>query len=294
MKLPGRHGRGDAGTGLVDVIVATGLLSVLVAVTAGLLAGVGKAQLVVATRSYAGVLAQDMLAQAEAMGCGAATGYGTVVDASILTSRCEYGYRRTPSLGDVLLGNQSGPVACPPYHYEPAYPGLPGPACYQVPGMDLRMSGGLSFEWAWPGGTPQCSTLSNGEAVGSPPSALDATATVAWPDQAGQWQQVSATSVEPVPPLLASAWAIGGLGAVAVDVSGGSGAVPVGLVVPAWSQATLPSPMLLAEPQMGGACALFAYVPAGQGYQVWAGSATNVSAPFTVAGGQWAVADIGA
>ena len=284
--------RDEAGTGLVDVVVATGLLSLLVVVTAGLLAGVGQAQLFVATRRYAEVVADDMLAQAGAAGCGAATGYGTPTDALVLASRCAYGYRATRSLGDVLSANQSGGlVGCPSLHYQSAYPGLPGPACYQVPATHLRMAAGLSFTWSWPGGPPACSALASGQAAVAP-SALVATATVAWPSKvAGQWDEVTAQRVEPVPGLLASAWAAGGLGAVAVTGAPG----PVGLVVPSWAQATPapPDPQLLAAPQQtGGACALFPFVPAGPGYQAWAGSATGTSKPFSVEPGQWTVVSV--
>lgn len=288
--------RDDAGTGLVDVVVATGLLSLLVAATAGLLAGVGQAQVYVATRHYAEVVADDMLTKADAAGCGAATGYGTAPDALLLASHCTYGYRATKSLGDVVLSGSSGAVAgCPDTGYTPAYPGLPGPACYQVPATDLRMSAGLNFAWSWPGGAPPCSTLSQGQAAVAP-SAMAATATVAWQGHsAGQWDDETATRVEPVPDLLASAWATGGMGAVAVQVTGATGSTPVGLVVPSWAQATPapPDPLLMAAPQTGGACALFAFVPAGQGYKVWAGSSSNATPqPFTVEPGQWSVVNV--
>ena len=291
---PCRH-RDEAGTGLVDVVVATGLLSLLVAVTAGLLAGVGKAQIYVATHRYAQVVADDMLTQAGAATCGAATGYGTATDALVLASHCTYGYRATKSLGDVLTTNSSGAlVDCPSLHYQPAYPGLPGPACYQVPATRLQMAAGLNFAWSWSGGAPACSSLSNGQTAAAP-SALMATATVAWQGHGGsQWDEETATRVEPVPGLLASAWATGAMGAVAVEVTGATSPTPVGLVVPSWAQATPvpPDPLFLATPQTGGSCALFAFVPAGQGYEAWAGSPSGPEPSFNVEPGQWTVVDI--
>lgn len=283
--------RGEAGTGLVDVVVATGLLSVLVGVTASLLAGVGRAQLTVATRRYAEVVADNMASQAVSLGCGGATGYGTASQADALASRCAYGADRVVSLGDVLGVTASGtPVDCP----NVAYQGLPGPACYNVPGLDRQMSAGLHLSWGFSGGAPACSSSLNGQAA-TPPDDLVATSTVTWADQSGQPSSVQATRVAPVPATLASAWAVGDMGAVAVsvNVTGPSppSVTPVGLVVPSWAQAPSPppDPITLVGLKNGSGCAIFAYVPAGSGYQVWVGSPSNLLQVPTVNSGEWTV-----
>jgi hypothetical protein len=287
----------EAGTGLVDVVVATGLLSVLVAATAGLLAGVGRAQLAVATRRYGEVVADNMVANAVAAGCGAVTGYGTVAQANDVASRCVYGANQVQSLGDVLdagdvlgEGSSGSPVPCPQQGYSPD--GLPGPACYYVPGLAQELSAGITFQWGFSGGAPTCSQLSDGATVSTVPDSLLATSSVSWADRSGTTWTERASRVEPVPGALTAAWAAGGLGAIAVEVTGAAGPVPVGLVPPSWSQAASPppGPVMLAEPQGGGGyCAVFAFVPAGSGWQVWAGSPSNLSGTFAVTAGEWAV-----
>ncbi len=286
--------RSDTGMGLVDVVVATGLFGTLALSLAVLLAGVSRAQLAAGTERYAAVVAQDVLAQAEAYGCGAASGYGSAAQAQVLATQCTWGTSDVQSLGDVLLADPTdGTLSCP----ASLSGGVPGPACYQVPGTATELSVGLSFAWSWSTNQPDLSSLANGQAVAAPPDELVSSVQVDWPSlgPAGEAHQLTQRRVEAPPGVLTTAWDAGGMGMVAVDVAGNA-PTPVGLVVPGWASADPPVPAIVSvsQPSAAGNWAVFGYVPATDGYQAWGGTAGNLSPTFSVAPGDWAVVQISA
>jgi len=284
-----RQRHDDTGTGIIDVVVASGLLALMVAVLASLLANVASAQLTVATRRYATTLADDVLGTAIAAGCGTASGYGTAAQAKSLAQNCTWGANDVQSLGDVVTSGPTGTtVACP----ASVGAGVPGPACYSAPGFSVPIEVGLGFSWAWDHAGPSCASLATGGPVASPPDEVVATVEVLWgdPKVQGEYFSVSRTKLAAPPGVLSTAWAAGGLGAVVVLTTSPA---PVGLVVPSWA-GTAPSVVSETTYDGTGTCAVFAYVPAGAGYQVWAGQPSNVSASFNVSAGQWAVQDLSA
>ena len=269
---------------MIDVLVASTIFSVLVVVVGTLLALAARSDLTSSTRTYGGNLAASIVSEATASRCGAATGYGTSAEASSLAGLCTWGQSSVSSLGDVAMpGVGQYEALCPsPAPPSPAQ-GVPGPACYQVTGLNTYYTAGLSFSWEWAAGGPDLATISNGEAVASPPDELVANAVVGWRD-GGAYVETSRTDISSPPSVLTSGWAGGGMGVVLV--AGLTSGEPVGLVVTGWSE----SPIVTATcPTPGQGCsayAVFAYVPAGS-YQVWAGQSTNLLPRFSVIGGQW-------
>ncbi|GEM_PF-3356918 len=279
-RLARRGADRDAGTGMIDVLVASTILSVLVVVIGVLLAVAARSELTSSTSSSATVLAANVAAQASANGCGAATGYGTPSEAGGLAASCTFGKNGVSSLGDVAMpGTGQGEAYCPSQAQ-----GVPGPACYPIPGLGTYYTVGLSFSWAWASGAPDLASVTNGEAVASPPDELVTTSTVAWLDKYA-YQEVSHTDISQPPDVLSTGWAAGGLGMIAVKVGQQE---PVGLVVPNWPSSS-PGPIVTSTCTSGQGCfAVFPYVPAGSGYQVWAGQSSQlIATSLTVTGGEW-------
>ena len=278
-RLSRRGADRDAGTGMIDVLVASTILSVLVVVIGALLAVAARSELTSSTSSYATVLAADVASQAASDGCGAATGYGTASEASTLATSCTFSPGNTSSLGDIALpGTGQDEAYCPAQAQ-----GVPGPACYPVPGLGTYYTTGLSFSWSWASGAPDLASISDGEKVtGPPPDELITTSVVGWRDK-GVYQKTSHMVVSQPPAALSTGWAAGGMGIVLVKVGQSE---PVGLVVTGWPVAD-PGPIVTATCTSGQGCfAVFPYVPAGT-YQVWAGQSSNPAQSVTVTGGEW-------
>lgn len=269
----------DSGTGMIDVLVASTILSVLVVVIGGLLAVSARSELTSSTSSYAAVLAADIASQAASDDCGAATGYGTSSEASNLAASCTFGKNNTSSLGDIALPGTGLEEAYCPAQAQ----GVPGPACYPVPGLGTYYTAGLSFSWSWASGSPDLASISNGDPVTSPPDEIITHAVVGWRDK-GVYQQTSHMVISQPPAALSTGWAAGGMGNVLVAVGQSE---PVGLVVTGWPVAD-PGPIVTATCTSGQGCyAVFAYVPAGT-YKVWTGQSSNVLPPsIIVTGGTW-------
>lgn len=269
---------------MIDVLVATTIMSVLVVVIGTLLAVAARSELTSTTSTYAATLASDVASEASASGCGAATGYGTGAEAGKLATTCTFGSNGASSLGDIALpGARADEAYCPNQAQ-----GLSGPACYKTPGLGTYYSAGTSFSWGWANAAdaPDLAAISNGQAVQSPPDELVTEAVVAWRDK-GSYQEASHTEISAPPAVLTTGWASGGMGAVVVATPDSE---PVGLMVHGWP-ASAPGPIVTSSCSGGAGCyAVFAYVPAGADYQVWAGQSSNVSAQFSVVGGQWSTA----
>lgn len=269
---------------MIDVLVATTIMSVLVVVIGTLLAVAARSELTSTTSTYAATLASDIASEASASGCGAATGYGTSAEAGKLATACTFGGNGVSSLGDIALpGTGTGEAYCPAQAA-----GLSGPACYKTPGLGTFYSAGTSFSWGWANAAdaPDLAAISNGQAVQSPPDELVTKAVVAWRDK-GTYQESSRTEISAPPAVLTTGWASGGMGAVVVQVPKSG---PVGLIVHGWPSSD-PGPIVTASCANGPGCyAVFAYVPAGSDYQVWTGQSSDVSGQFSVTGGQWSTA----
>jgi len=265
---------------MIDVLVASTILSVLVVVIGALLAMAARSELSSSTSSYATVLAGDVASQAASDGCGAATGYGTPSEASALATSCTFSPGDTSSLGNIALpGTGQDEAYCPAQAQ-----GVPGPACYPVPGLGTYYTVGLSFSWSWASGAPDLASISNGDAVASPPDEIVTRAVVGWRDN-NSYQETSHVVISQPPSALLTGWAAGGMGAVLVQVSE---AEPVGLVVTGWPA----GPIVTATCTAGQGCfAVFAYVPAGT-YQVWAGQPSGQDQPVTATGGEWSTVSL--
>lgn len=262
---------------MIDVLVASSILSVLVIVIGALLAIAARSELASSTSSYATVLASDVASQASADGCGAATGYGTSSEATTLAGSCTFGPDNVSSLGDIALPGAGVSEAYCPAQAQ----GVPGPACYPVPGLGTYYTVGLSFSWQWAEGGPDLATITSGEQVAAPPNEIVTRAVVGWRDK-GTYQEASHMVITQPPAALSTGWAAGGMGMVAVQVGQSE---PVGLVVPGWSY----DPIVTSNCVSSQGChAVFAYVPSGTGYQVWSGQSSNLSPQFSVKGGEWA------
>jgi len=278
--------RNEDGTGMLDVIVATSLMSVFILVVSSLLASATHSELTSALRADAIALASDVASQAVADGCGTVTGYGSLSGAQAIQSRCNFGdaggNMQVSTLGDVAMPGVDGNYTafCPIRASE-----LPGPACYRVPGTTALMTAGVSYSWRWSSNTPDLGGIFDGQPVSSPPDELLVQSAVAWGVN-GDYTIVDHVARASPPDLLSSGWATGGMGMVLVDISGVTSPVPVGLLVPGWGEV---SPMVTSYQQNGQQFGVFAYIPVGSGYRVWAGAPGNTSADFTVRGGEWSV-----
>lgn len=267
---------------MIDVLVASSIMSLLVVAVGGLLAVTARSELASSTTTHASTLAASIANQAAALGCGDATGYGTSNEAGKLTTSCTWGTNYpVSSLGDIAMPGQTG-AQCGSAAQSVASPGVvPGPACYVVPGLRAYDQAGLGFQWAWSSSRPNLAAVHSGQSVSSPPDELVTTAVVEWQDH-GQ-KEVAHRVISAVPDVLSTAWATGGMGMVVVSVPVNE---PVGLDVPDWPQAD-PGPIVTPTHVGDGWYAVFAYVPAGHGYTVWAGQGGGLSATFTVSEGSW-------
>src|SRR5579875_1504904 len=84
----------------------------------------------------------------------------------------------------------------------------------QLRGSPLRCGGGDPYTTSL---DVYLASVTNGEAVASPPDELVTTSTVAWLDKYA-YQEVSHTDISQPPDVLSTGWAAGGLGMIAVKV----------------------------------------------------------------------------
>ena len=276
---------------MIDVLIASGIMSLLVVVVGGLLAVTARSELASSISSDAAVTASDIASEASALGCGAATGYGTGAQASSLLSACAWGPNGGPyvhSLGDVAGPGLLGPSTayCPAQAQD-----LPGPACYPVPGLaGASLTVGVDFSWEWSVPSAQATDLAtvlDGSKVTSPPDVLVTKAVVAWQDGTNRdsHAEVSYTVRSALPNVLSTGWAAGGMGVVVVDL-GTSPEVSVRLDMPSTSGWPT-GPVVTSYAQGGSQYAVFPYVPAGS-YQVQVLGGAQ-SPAFPVGGGKWSV-----
>ena len=297
--------RGEEGTGLVDVLVGFFIFALLGVTTIAALTRVSHVTLAVQSDNQAAVLAHRLLAKANADGCGMATGYSLAIATAPTQSQsqsqdsnaqiqnqdaqstqpysgCTWGSNQVVSLADVLPGaaNPNAPspgASCSPAPTPGGNPISQG-ACYQV-GTTTDIAA-LSFSWAWSQANAAPSSCSGTPAMTTPPDEVIATATVWWPNiSAGGWHSFELTSIEAVPPVVQSAWNIGGLGGIAVQATAGS---PVSLspVSVQW-----PGPIITTASAAG--CAWFPYVPAAPS-GTYSATANGAPAPVpVVSAGNW-------
>jgi len=275
----------EAGTGLIDVMMATGLLTTLVLLLTSMFASVSKIEMQSSVERYATVVANEVLDKAIANGCGVATGYGDAsgnapLSPSRLAQQCTWGSNGISVLGNVASGAVDSNCQAVG---QPS--GIPGPACFQVDGISRPLGVGLMFHWAWANGTPVFQMTGM---TGSPPDEVVDQVTVEWqPPGAASPYIAQRQRVQPVPATLTTAWQTGSLGMVLVEILNSASPEPVGLVVPTWQQAGVTGPIVESQEQDGAFWAVFPYVPIGGGYKVWVGSSSDMSGAFSVVSTKW-------
>jgi type II secretory pathway pseudopilin PulG len=300
---------GEAGEGLVDVLVGFLIFGILAAVIVATLATLDRVTAQVSGSTQAATLASQVLAGAQAGSCGGLAGASPSPAARAALTRCTWGLNKVSSLADVTASNPATNATATPVLCTAADASTPAPAnaagvgaCYQAANFTFTAS--LHFTWGWttpPGASAVSGSLSNPSASWSAcsiatgasytsPDELIRTAIVRWPDLRSKrgYHHRSVTEVGAAPAALESE-AVGGLGGLVVEVAS---PVPqdVGLVVPGFS-----APIIAQTAPTGGqGCAVFPFLPPSGGYQVWVGNTSNLTSSPPVSAGLWSVANASA
>jgi len=287
---PRRDERGD---GLIDVMVGVLIFGILAAAIVATLTTLDRVTASVSGSSQASALATRLLSDAQAGGCGQATGGTSPANAQATLARCTWGANKVSSLADVVATDGSAaPSLCTDTDYATQAPAdaTGTGACYRIAHRTYTAS--LRFAWGWavpPSGqsasTWSACQITQGEVYNSPTELLR-TAVIRWPDHrlsATAFHSRTVDETGAVPAALETESAAGGVGGLVVTVNS---TIPadVGLVVPG-----LPAPIVeQTAPSAGGECVTFPFLPpAAAGYEVWVGNTSNLYTSPAVAAGTW-------
>jgi len=285
--------RDERGDGLIDVMVGVLIFGILAAAIVATLTTLDRVTANVSGSSQASALASRLLSDAQAGGCGQATGATSPSDAKAILSRCTWGSNGVSALADVVAtDNSTAPNLCTDADYATQAPAdtVGTGACYRIAHFTYTASIRFAWGWAVPPSGQSASTwsacqISQGEVYNSPTELLR-TAVVRWPDHlvsTTAFHSRTVTETGAVPAALETESAGGDLGGLVVTVDSTT-PQDVGLVVPGLSAPIVEQ----TSPAGAGDCVTFPFLPpSASGYQVWVGNTSNLYTSPAVDAGTW-------